>query len=489
MDASEKEKMFRVLLLALMPLLFFGCGGGGGAGNGVAGGGIGGSGITVSAVSSGTVTNFGSVIVNDVEFDTANAEVVVGGGVQGTGDAAVTSLLSRGMVVRVEGRLDGDTIGTAARVVYNPTVEGPLESITTLDDTVTELIVMGQTVRVDDRTVFRNATLDALVAGQVLEVSGLADAAGTIFATYVNKKADSLALNAPVGLKGVIDNLDTVARRFALNSLAIDYSSATVSGFSGAGPLQGQPAAVKGRLIGPDTLLATSVAFENELGLDDIDTADIEGFITQVASASRFAVGTVVIITDGATVFKDVLPADLSLGTRLKVRGALSSKIVLADEIAPADKVKLESNVSSVDLAGGRRSLTLAGLSPVVVKTNVATRFTGAAGLDQITIGNHVMVFGRASTPDRVIATKILVKPASDKVALKGPVESAASPNFEILGVTVDTSLIPAGGFIGKDGQALTSAEFFAAAQTGDRVNAQGILSGATVEWNQVEID
>ena len=489
MDASEKEKMFRVLLLALMPLLFFGCGGGGGAGDGVAGGGIGGSGITVSAVSSGTVTNFGSVIVNDVEFDTANTEVVVGGGVQGTGDAAVTSLLSRGMVVRVEGRLDGDTIGTAARVVYNPTVEGPLESITTLDDTVTELIVMGQTVRVDDRTVFRNATLDALVAGQVLEVSGLADAAGTIFATYVNKKADGLALNAPVALKGVIDNLDTVARRFTLNSLAIDYTSATVSGFSGASPLQGQPAAVKGRLIGPDTLVATSVAFENELGRDDIDTADIEGFITQFGPTNRFRLGTVVIVTDGATVFQDVLPADLSPGTRLKVRGSLNSRIILADAVAPVEKIKLESNAGSVDLAPGRRSLTLVGLSPVAIKTNAATRFTGVAGLDQIAVGDHVMIFGRPSTANRVIATRALVKPFSDQVVLKGPVESAASPDLVILGVTVDTSLIPAGGFIGKDGQALTSAEFFAAAQTGDRVNAQGILSGATVEWNQVEID
>jgi hypothetical protein len=489
MDTTVKEKVFRILLLAMMPLFFFGCGGGGGAGDGVAGGGIGGSGITVSAVSSGTVTNFGSVIVNDVEFDTTNAEVVVAGVVQGTGDAAVISLLSRGMVVRVDGRLDGDTIGTAARVVYNPTVEGPLESITTLDDTFTELIVMGQTVRVDDRTVFRNATLDALVADQVLEVSGLADAAGTIFATYVNKKAGSLAPNAPVGLKGVIENLDTVARRFTLNSLVIDYTSATVSGFSGSGPQQGQPAAVKGRLIGPDTLVATSVAFENELGRDDIDTADIEGFITQVASTNRFAVGTVVIVTDGATVFQDVSPADLSPGTRLKVRGSLNSRIVLADAVAPVEKIKLESNAGSVDLAPGRRSLTLIGLSPVAVNTNAATRFTGADGLDQIAVGDHVMIFGRPSAANQVIATRALVKPASDQVVLKGAVESAASPNFEILGVTVDTSSIPAGGFIAKNGQVLTAAEFFAAVQTGDTVNAKGILSGLTVEWQQVEIE
>ena len=145
------------LLFAAVPFLLFGCGGSGGT----AGGGIGGSGITVSAVSVGSVASFGSIIVNDVEFDTTNAEVVVEGEVRGTGDAAVTSLLSRGMVVRVEGRLDGERTGTAARVVFNDNVEGPVESITALDAIVTELVVMGQTVRVDDRVAHHTLVAEA----------------------------------------------------------------------------------------------------------------------------------------------------------------------------------------------------------------------------------------------------------------------------------------------------------------------------------------
>ena len=167
----------------------------------------------------------------------------------------------------------------------------------------------------------------------------------------------------------------------------------------------------------------------------------------------------------------------------------MSSRIILADAVAPVEKIKLESNAGSVDLAPGRRSLTLVGLSPVAIKTNAATRFTGVAGLDQIAVGDHVMIFGRPSTANRVIATRALVKPFSDQVVLKGPVESAASPDLVILGVTVDTSSIPAGGFIAKNGQVLTAAEFFAAVQAGDTVNAQGILSGTTVEWKQVEIE
>jgi hypothetical protein len=434
----------------------------------------------------GSVASFGSIIVNDVEFDTTNAEVVVEGEVRGTGDAAVTSLLSRGMVVRVEGRLDGEGTGTAARVVFNDNVEGPVESITALDALVTELVVMGQTLRVDDRTVFQSAPLGAISVGNVLEVSGLVDQAGTIFATYVNRKSDSLTASAPVELKGIVQNLNTITRRFTINSLTIDYTTATVSGFSGADPLPGKLAEIKGRLIDPDTLAATSVVFENELGRDDIDTAEIEGFVTQFTSISRFAVGTVVIATDGATVFNDVVAEDLGVGTRLKIRGSLNSRIVLADEVALADKVKLESDVGLAPQGG---NLSLSGLSPIVVQTNASTKFTGVDDLSQIDVGSHVKIFGRATGSSSVIATKVLEKPGGGTVVLKGPVESKDQllRLLWVLGVEINTSSILEGSFFGKDGRPVLSVDFFTSLQTGDTVNARGTLAGQDVIWNAIE--
>ena len=490
MAAANRSTRIHGLLFAVVPFLFFGCGNSGGT----AGGGIGGSGITVSAVSVGSVASFGSIIVNDVEFDTTNAEVVVEGEVRGTGDAAVTSLLSRGMVVRVEGRLDGERTGTAARVVFNDNVEGPVESITALDALVTELVVMGQTVRVDDRTVFQSATLGAIGVGNVLEVSGLVDEAGTIFASYVNKKSDSLTASAPVELKGVVQNLNTITRRFTINSLTIDYTTATVSGFSGADPLQGKLAEIKGRLIDPDTLVATSVVFENELGRDDIDTAEIEGFVTQFTSISRFAVGTVVIATDGATVLNDVVAEDLGVGTRLKIRGSLNSRIVLADEVALADKVKLESDVDSVNLDPQGESLSLVGLyvganspNPIVITTDASTKFTGVTGLNEIVPGDHVKVFGRTTEIGDVIATKLLIKPGSGTVVLKGPAGDIRPPSLWVLGVEINTSSIPPGSFVGENGRPVSSSDFFSKLKTGDTVNASGTLAGQVVTWNAIE--
>ena len=66
---------------------------------------------------------------------------------------------------------------------------------------------------------------------------------------------------------------------------------------------------------------------------------------------------------------------------------------------------------------------------------------------------------------------KVLEKPGSGTVVLKGPVESKDQPSLKVLGVTIDTSKnIPPGSFVGKDGRPVSSDEFFLSLQTGDTV-------------------
>ena len=49
-------------------------------------------------------------------------------------------------------------------------------------------------------------------------------------------------------------------------------------------------------------------------------------------------------------------------------------------------------------------------------------------GLNEIVRGDHVKVFGRTTEIGDVIATKLLIKPGSGTVVLKGPVESKDQP-------------------------------------------------------------
>ena len=89
---------------ALSLMMLMACSGsGGGGGDLMAGGGIGGTGISI-----GTISGFGSVIVNEVDFDTKEAQVVVNSQSKGAGDEAVSTNLAIGMVVRIEARYPAD---------------------------------------------------------------------------------------------------------------------------------------------------------------------------------------------------------------------------------------------------------------------------------------------------------------------------------------------------------------------------------------------
>jgi hypothetical protein len=71
-----------VLIIAALCAGLACCGGG----NTVAGGGIGGTGVT----NAGEITDFGSIWVNGVEFDTQQAEIYINNISQGSGDKLLT---------------------------------------------------------------------------------------------------------------------------------------------------------------------------------------------------------------------------------------------------------------------------------------------------------------------------------------------------------------------------------------------------------------
>ncbi len=168
-------------LLGLMMLLA--CSGSGGGGSDLlAGGGIGGTGISI-----GEISGFGSVIVNDVDFDTQKTQVVVNGQAAGAGNEAVRKELALGMVVRVEGRFSGNDTGKADRIVFTENLNGPVTMIELLDSVVKKIVILGQVVIVDDRTQFKDTDFDSLSVGDVLRISGWPDETGIIQATYVAK--------------------------------------------------------------------------------------------------------------------------------------------------------------------------------------------------------------------------------------------------------------------------------------------------------------
>ena len=482
----HKNKSFLVMPVALALLILWGCSGGaGGGGSLTAGGGIGGSGVTV-----GSVSKFGSVFVNDVEYGTTDAVVVVDGAEKGSGDQTVLDNLSVGKLVRIEGPSAADGTGTARRIVYNEDVIGPIESITAVDANTSKLVVMGQTVIAVRQTNLVNTTLATIAVGNVVEVSGFGDDQGFIHAGYLKMIADVYTSGSEVQVRGTAANVNTLLRTFKINQLTVDYSTADVSQLANGAPQTGQFLEVKGILNAGGALVATLVKPEDILGVATADNVEISGIVTLFNSITDFEVGGIAVLTDGATAFNDILPEDIDVGSKLIVSGSLTNRILLADTVRSTAQVKIESNVSSVESS----SLTLDGLTLLTVNVNDLTKILGAADtIVEIFPGDHVKIFGTSFSSGNATASKIIVKKQSkDTVVLRGPVEAVSGDLITVLGVTIDTGstgLIPDNGFSLESGGPLTRAEFQSRVSVGDSFDAKGtLLVDSTVNWQSIAL-
>jgi hypothetical protein len=392
------------------------------------------------------------------------------------------------MVVRVEGVLRDDGSAAANRVFFNNDLEGPVESLTELDPYSLQMVILGQTVVLNPFCVYQNTSAADLSVGMVVEVSGYSDELGRRQATYVNKIADTLPPGGTVKIKGLVEAVDTQARTYAVNSLTVDFSSADLSGLPGGIPRVGQLLEAKGRRPAPNRLIADRVERVEEFGSGAFETADLEGIITRAAASGEFAIGRYTVRTDEATVYLNMSPRDLNRGTRVVVRGTLSDRTLLADEISLPEKIRIESDAGSVDPAENR--LVLAGLEPITIQASATTRIIGtAAVLDEVQPGDHVRVLGRHSSNGSVFASSLQVTPSNLTAELAGPVDSAAPPALVVLGVTIDTSSIPADRFRGLGGKPISSTEFFRIVKPGDIVSAEGTRQAGSITWAGIQAD
>jgi hypothetical protein len=472
------------MLISLLTVLHIGCGGGGG--DHLAGGGIGGSGITVASV--GTVTGFGSVIVNGVTYATREAEVFVEDASKGTGDDALVRNLSPGMVVRVEGTLNADGSAAAHRVFFDNDLKGPVEALTDLDAFSKQVIILGQTVVLDPLCVFRNTAAGAVALGMVLEVSGYADESGRIQATYVSKIADSLPADGPVEVKGVVQDIHTPTKTFQINSLRVDFTSADLSRLPAGSPQAGQFLKVKGRRQAPNAVMAERLEPAAEFGSEAFETADLEGVITQTGASGDFAIGRYTVQTDETTAYRNLSPQDLNRGTRVIVRGSPTGRTILADEIGLFENIRIEADVDSVRPAENR--LVLSGVESIDARATATTRIIGtAASLGEIQPGDHVRLIGWRSSDGGIFASSLQVTPSKPAVELAGPVDSVSPPDLVVVGVTISTVSIPADRFRGSGGKPVSPAAFFETVKPGDSVAAQGALQAGKITWESIEME
>ena len=494
----------QIMQACTVALLTASCGGGGG-GSGqviVDSGGIGGTGI-----SAGTITGFGSIFVNGVEFDTSNATIIVDGVEVGVGDIATNSNLAIGQFVQVVGDINADGVsGMANRVTFKDNVEGPVTTIVRRDTTAgtAELVLLGQTILIDGRTRLDGIALSAITANQtLLEISGLRDVVGNqevIRATYVKFIGD-ISGSSSAEVTGFISNLNKSTATFTINNLNVVASAIDLSDFA-----DGNYVEVRGTTSDGLVLTATSMGIEDDFDLDDADDAELEGYVTSVGASpfvlgGSFIVGTTTVQTNVNTEIRGGLVSDIAVNVKLEIEGSLQNGLLLAEKISFGDSVEITALISAKPDAT-TLNMAFGAAGSVDVMVNAMTEFTGDAGGIQIDAMNDISANGNEQAevrgyllPNGIVAVRIKVRDRQDPedAELQGPVGNSFTPIsgvIPLLGVLIDTAT-PGLEFEGANNQVLSQSEFLNTIGVGTLIEAKGSfdLTGVTVTWEDIEIE
>jgi hypothetical protein len=429
----------------------------------------------------GTVTAFGSVVVNGVHYDTSQTTFVI------DGDSGTQADLAIGDVVLVHGTLNsGGTTGVATTVRFDNNVEGP---ITWIDTAANTFVALGQLARVSADTSFdvgiQPAALSGLAVGDVVEVSGLVQGDESIRATRIERRP---AGGGTFEVTGVVVGTQMALRTFFVGALFVNYSVAVVSGVAGGVVANGQRVRVKGTFGANSVLVASRVDYLSDtLGGASGERREVEGVITRFVSATDFSVAGFSVTTTAQTSYEGGTAADLGLNVKVEAEGTLNGSgqlVATKIEVRHSAPVRLVANVDSVDIAAN--SFVALGVS---VKVDALTRLEDQSSqqaqpfsLANLVAGDTVEVRGTESPAGsgQLLATLVERESSQQETEVQGFVQSVAPPLFVILGVQITTNA----------GTQFEGVSGVAQVVVGDLVKVGGQkLGDRALRANEVEVD
>ena len=440
------------------------------------------TGTTAASVSVGTITGFGSVHLNGVKFQTTNTTINV------DGKAGSQDELHVGDVIEVRGHHDsGSNTEVADEIEFRSNVEGPVSAI---DPTAQTLVVLGQTVLVSGDTSFDEdispASLAGIKVGDILEVSGMPAADGSIEATRIERKP----AGTPFQVVGTASATDMTAMKLTINALVVDFSAAMLVDFPGTGPKDGDLVEATGTMLEPSgALQATRLELRTgkQLKADADGDSQIEGLVTRFASVTDFDVAGRPVTTMSGTMFEGGASSDLALNVRVEVEGTVGSSGVLTAtkvRIEPAANARIFAQADAVDAAGG--TVTVLGIK---VSVNAMTRFEDDGpqklaifSLADVHTGDWLEIRASQSPAgSQPTATRLERRQPQSQVLLMGVVTSAAQPNLMILSTNIATTMTT------QFNQGLNATTFFTGLE-GKIASVLGSWDGAVLTADKAQL-
>jgi len=445
------------------------------------------AGIDRGGIVAGPVTGYGSVFVNGERYLTGSAAITV------NGQSATEADIKIGHVVVLNSKSsNGDLI--AETIVYESSLQGPVESI---DIAGGSLVALGQQVIVNSGTSFGSgispADLSALQLDDIVEISGLSDNDGQIRATRIERE------DAPfeIQLSGMVSMVD--AMQLTIGTQAVDFSAAMLNDFPTGSIAIGDQVRVAGETFGlSGEILATVVEYRGELAVvNDGDDGEIEGFIASFIGPANFKLAGFEVTTNSQTSYSRGTAGDLANNVRIEAEGSFDSAgTLVADQIEfrKEGNAELEATVDSV--IAGSNTVTVFGIT---VETTLVTSIEDKRdelrpfGLADLVAGDYLKISG-SWNGSSLVATQLERVGPEDKFKLQGFVESAATPDFMVLGKTVMTDAA-ATEFEVNELEEQTQAQFFNALSTclpttqGCEIEAAWAADGSLLVADEVAVE
>lgn len=429
------------LSCALSTAVLVACGGGGGAADSAAQAPTAPApttpGASTAGAVDGTITGFGSIIIDGQRFDDSLAKVMFANRPDAQ-TAGTLGDLHTGM--RVQGELKD---GVLQNVVVNFALVGTVGAV---DATGGTLNVFGQTIKTTATgqlpTVFEGFTsLSQLAVGDLVKVSGTVASDGSITATRIERKLkDGSEL---FRISGAVQGLDTAAKTFALlgnSSVTVSYADAKLLPTGAVienGKLVSVVSATAPAASGGKTVLNASVVEIKARKQPDSSDTTVGGPVNDFQSLASLRIGDVLVDASTATLKEGTTAADVANGAQAQAHGSIKDGVMKADWLRvfkndTALKALLIGQITDyVSLA----NFTLRG---TVVDASTA-KFTKGSAAD-VAAGAWVQVTGQL-TPTGVKASEIAVQPppADKPQRLAGAISAvnATAKSFTLLGTTV----------------------------------------------------
>ena len=380
-----------------------------------------------AATTVGSISGFGSVIVNGVRFDDSAARVT-----DDADNSISSSSLGLGTTVEVSGSVNDDGTGSASSINVFSEVQGPILKLN-----AGTFSILGFNVSVDGATVYADFSgLSALVDGDIVEVHGIRSG-NAITATRIERKTP-VAGDILIKIRGQVAALNKLTNTFTIGNVTVKYVAGDVSPNVDALD-NGDFVKVRSKSVATGNTVTASrvqVVGIRPFGFADNGKAELEGVVSDFVRLDQFKVGGIAVDASTAT-FVRGQSTSIANGTRLEVKGVYTNNVITAS------KVKFEdgARVDEFELHGLVSNFT--SLSNFVVR-GVTVDASGSGVLFERGLASEVATTRRVlEVEGSIVSTtsgSILRATKVKFEELKGSDTATGAGEFEFKGSVISTS-------------------------------------------------